>query len=217
MCGDYMFSVIFDMDGTLLDTQRICIPAWEYAGRLQDIKGMGSCIEKVCGMNEIGWTAYIESNYPTLNTAEFKENYRDYIKKNGEVRFMPGAEPLMKFLKDKGVKVALASGTRRATLLGHLKKLSCEDYFDAIVGGDEIENGKPAPDIFLKAAELLCEKPENCFVFEDSANGVRAAVSAGMKCIGIPDVAPLSEEVKSMLFAELNNLGEAMEVLNKII
>lgn len=210
-----MFSVIFDMDGTLLDTQRICIPAWEYAGRLQGIKGMGGCIQKVCGMNEIGWTAHITENYPTLNVAEFKENYRDYIKKNGEIKFMPGAQQLLEFLKDKGVKTALATGTRKATVFSHLKKLDCEDYFDAVVGGDDVINGKPAPDIFLKAAHLIGAKPEECFVFEDSANGVKSAYNAGMKCIGVPDIAKFNDEIKNLLFAELNNLSEAIEVLNK--
>ncbi len=215
--GDFMLSVIFDMDGTLLDTQRICIPAWEYAGRLQNVTGMGGCIEKVCGMNEVGWTAHIVDNYPTLNVSKFKEDYRGYIKQNGTIKFMPGAEELMQFLKEKGIKVALASGTRKATVLSHLKKLNCEDYFDAIVGGDEIKNGKPAPDIFLKAAALIGAKPEECIVFEDSANGIRSAVNAGMKCIGIPDVAKFTEEIKDLLFAELNNLSEATEVLNKYL
>ena len=210
-----MFSVIFDMDGTLLDTQRICIPAWEYAGRLQGIKGMGDCIPKVCGMNEIGLTAHITENYPTLNVPEFKENYRDYIKKNGEIKFMPGAQPLLEFLKDKGVKIALATGTRKSTVFSHLKKLECEDYFDAVVGGDDVINGKPAPDIFLKAAHLIGAKPEECFVFEDSANGVKSAYNAGMKCIGVPDIVKFNDEIKNLLFAELNNLSEAIEVLNK--
>lgn len=215
--GDFMHSVIFDMDGTLLDTQRISIPAWEYVGSLQGISGMGEHVKKIFGMNERGSTEYLVNNFPSLNVPLFKNDYREYIKKHGTVKFMTGAQILMSFLKEKGVKVALASGTRKATVLSHLKKLSCENYFDAIIGGDEVENGKPSPDIFLKAASLIGAKADECFVFEDSPNGVHSAYNAGMKCIGIPDVVEFNDEIKGLLFAELNNLGEAIDLLNKYL
>lgn len=212
-----MFSIIFDMDGTLLDTQRICIPAWEYAGCLQGIEGLGEFVKEIFGMSEMGWTAHLVETYPTLDVPLFKETFRNYIKENGEVKFMPGAQQLLRFLKDNNVKVALASGTRRATVLSHLKRVGIENYFDAIVGGDEIKNGKPAPDIFLKAAELLNAKPDECIVFEDSNNGIKAAHNAGMKCIGIPDIVPIKNEFKKFIFSEINNLAEAIDILKAML
>ena len=65
-----MYSVIFDMDGTLLDTQKICVPAWEYGGKLQGIRGVGDHIYNVCGMNETGWTAHLKTNFPTTSSSE---------------------------------------------------------------------------------------------------------------------------------------------------
>lgn len=212
-----MLSVIFDMDGTLLDTQRICIDAWDYAGNLQGIKNMGSHIYKVCGMNEVGWTGYLSENFPNLDIVLFKKEMREYIVNNLEVKYKQGAEELLTFLKQNNVKIALASGTSRPSINHHLKKVGATDFFDAIVGGGDVKNGKPAPDVFLKAAELIDAKPEECFVFEDSANGIKAAHKAGMKCIGIPDIVSFDEQTKKLLFAHLDNMSEAVELFKKLI
>ena len=91
------------------------------------------------------------------------------------------------------------------------------EYFDAIVGGNEVINGKPAPDIFLLAAERLGVKPCECYVFEDSSNGIKAAYNAGMKPIGVPDIAKLDSETKKFLFAEIGQLDEAIAVFEKMI
>ncbi len=212
-----MFSVVFDMDGTLLDTQRICIPAWEYAGEKQGIKNMGECIYDVCGMNEIGWSKYITDRFPSIDLTAFKENMRRYIIENSKVVFKSGAGELLGFLKANNIKIALASGSSRASIDHHLKEVQATDYFDAIVGGHDVQNGKPAPDIFLLAAEKLGVAPESCFVFEDSANGIRAGHSAGMKCIGVPDIVPFSDDIKKLMLAELGSLSEAIELLKPYI
>lgn len=212
-----MFSVIFDMDGTLLDTQRICVPAWHYAGELQGFKNVGDCIYHVCGMNEKGWTAFLESRYPALDTLSFKRDMRDYIIKNGKVVFRKGAKELLDFLKQNNIKMAIASGSSRQTIDHHLGEVGAAHYFDAIVGGKDIENGKPAPDIFLLAAKLIGAHPKDCFVFEDSENGIKAGFNAGMKCIGFPDIVPFKEETKKLLFAELDDLSKAIEMFKKYL
>lgn len=208
-----MFSVIFDMDGTLLDTQKICIPAWEYAGRQQGIIGAGAHIPNVCGMNLAGSLQYIRDNFPGVDPDKFKEDSRDYINRNGVVRFKTGAEELLDYLKSRGIKIALATGTSKPSVMHHLNEVGATEYFDAIVCGGDVTNGKPAPDIFLLAAEKLGAKPVECFVFEDSPNGVRAAHSAGMKCIGVPDIAPFPKEIKGLMFRELTTLNEAIAIL----
>lgn len=207
-----MFSVIFDMDGTLLDTQSIYIPAWDYVGSRQGVTGMGKHISSVCGMNETGWTNFIITNFPTIDIDLFKKDIQDYLNENLVINFKKGGREILEFLKQNGVKIAVASGSSRGTVEHHLNEVGVLDFFDAIVCGSEVENGKPAPDIFLKAAELLGEKPENCFVFEDSENGIKSGVSARMKCIGIPDVAPFSEEIKKLMFACLDDLAQAIPI-----
>lgn len=208
-----MFSVIFDMDGTLLDTQSISIPAWDYVGGQQGVKNMGKCISSVCGMNEDGWTNFIITNFPTIDIDLFKKGIRDYLAENLVIKFKKGGLEILKFLKQNNVKIGLASGSSRSTVEYNLNEVGVLNFFDAIVCGSEVENGKPAPDIFLKTAELLGEKPENCFVFEDSENGIKSGLGARMKCIGIPDVAPFPEKTKKLMFACLDDLAQAIPIL----
>lgn len=212
-----MFSVIFDMDGTLLDTQRICVTAWEYAGRLQGFKGLGEYVYDLCGANEKGWTKYLVDHCPDIDVPRFKKEFRDYIKKYGKVAYMPGAYELLEFLRENNIKMALASGSSRETIEHHLNAVGATHYFSAFVGGKDVENGKPAPDIFLKAAELIGAKAEDCFVLEDSPQGIMAGYSAGMKCIGIPDIAKFSEEIRKKEYAELGSIEEAIEIFTKLM
>ncbi len=212
-----MLSVIFDMDGTLLDTQRICIEAWNYAGALQGFENTGSSIKNVCGMNETGWTNYLIENFKGLDADAFKAEAFKYIEKNGKIEFKKGAPELLAFLKEYNVKLAIASGSSRSTVISHLTEVNAVQLFDVIVGGDEVVNGKPQPDIFLLAAERLGVNPEECFVFEDSSNGIKAGYRAGMKCIGIPDIAPFDEEAKSIMLKELPSFLEGIELIKKYI
>ena len=210
-----MFSVIFDMDGTLLDTQRIFIPAWEYAGRLQGIKGLGEHVKNVSGMNIIGWTKYLNDTFPSLDADRFNKEMRQYAVDNQVVRFKSGAEKLLNYLKDRKIKIGLASGSSRESVDHHLKEIDALKYFNVTLSSQEVKNGKPAPDIFLETAKRLGANPEDCFVFEDSLNGIKAAVAAGMKCIGVPDIVDFDDEVKKSLFAELKSLDEAIEIFEK--
>lgn len=210
-----MFSVIFDMDGTLLDTQRICGPAWEYAGLLQGICGVGAHLKNVCGMNNYGSDKYLTDNFPGIDVKKFKDDARQYIQENGIVTLKKGAGELIDFLKANGIKIGLASGTSRPSVMHHLNEVDIADAFDAMVCGTEVENGKPAPDIFLKTAQLLGTSPEDCFVFEDSENGIIAAHKAGMKCIGVPDMVQFSGQVRALMFKELVSLDEAIPIFEK--
>ncbi len=211
-----MFSVIFDMDGTLLDTQRPYITAWEWAGEKQGYKNFGRYIPDVCGMNETGVRAFIKERQPEIDVDKFRADVRQYMHDNLVVRFKDGAKELLDYLKARGVKIALATGTSRPSAEHHLKEVGILEKFDAIVCGTEVQNGKPAPDIFLKTAELMGVKPADCFVFEDSENGILAGVRAGMKCIGVADVRPFSEDIKKIMYKELEKISEAIEIFQKL-
>lgn len=205
-----MISVIFDMDGTLLDTQSVFVHVWDRAGQEQGFENMGRCIPDVCGTNDEGWRAYLKTNFPTLDVDRFRVDAQRYTDEMMVVRYKDGAKELLDFLKSKGVKLALASGSSHKSISHHLNEVGATHYFDVVVGGMDVKNGKPAPDIFLLAAEKLGEAPENCIVVEDSANGIKGAAAAGMRCIGIPDVVAFPREIKNILFAEFCSLKEAL-------
>ena len=212
-----MFSVIFDMDGTLLDSQGIYIPAWDYAGENQGVSGMGKHILTVCGMNEKGWTDYLIKNSKDLDIAKFKGAVRYFLNVNDKTKLKKGAMELLQFLKANNIKMAVASGSETASVIERLKEVGALNYFDAFTGGSDVKNGKPAPDIFLRAASLIDAKPEECFVFEDSVNGILAGTKASMKCIGVPDIVRFPDEIKKILFAELDDLSQGIPLLKKYI
>ena len=207
---------ISDMDGTLFDTQKIFVPAWDIVGEKYGFKNMGKHIPAVCGVNPKGSDEYLKNNFPGLDTVAFKSDVKDYVEKNMVVKFMSGAPELLGYLKNRGIKVALATGTSRKSTESHLEEMGLADYFDATVCGNEIVNGKPAPDVFLKAAELLGAEPEDCFVFEDSLNGLKAAFAANMKGIGVPDVVEFTDEDRKIMYAEIKSLDEAIEIFEKL-
>ncbi len=212
-----MFSVIFDMDGTLLDTQRICITAWDWAGERQDFNNVGRCIPDVCGKNAVGWTKYLKDNFPTMDVERFSKDAREYIVEHLVVKYKTGGEELLKFLKANKVKMAIASGSSRESIEHHLNAVGGTNFFDVIVPGTAVENGKPAPDIFLLAAQKMGVDPKDCYVLEDSPNGIIAGHSAGMNCIGIPDIVEFNAETKALLTAEFLNMKEALNFFEKMI
>ena len=208
--------VIFDMDGTLLDTQKIYMPAWKYAGDIQGFPNMDKTALLLCGTNEIGWTNFLKEHFPTLDIEKFKSDAHIYVNENITIKYKDGVKETLDFLKEKGIKLGLASGTSRKNALFRLDTVNATHYFDATVCGNEVKNGKPAPEIFLKAAELLGASPNECIVFEDSDNGIKSAFNAGMKVIGIPDVKPFSQDIKAMLFAEFDTMDKAIKLLEEM-
>lgn len=212
-----MFSVIFDMDGTLTDTQSVCIHAWDYAGELQGFKNAGESIKYVCGMNKEGWEAYLAEHYEGIDLLAFDKAMREYIINSGIPELKKGAKELLEFLKQNGVRMAVASGSAKYEIDWKLGETGILHYFEAFAGGDDVERCKPAPDVFLLAAERLGVKPEDCFVFEDASLGIKAGHTAGMKCIGVADVVPFTDEAKSLMFKELNSLEEAIPILKEYL
>ena len=212
-----MFSVIFDMDGTLLDTQKICVLGWEYAGRIQGFEGVGEHLKNVCGMNRLGSDKYLADTFPTLDVAKFRNDEREFYKENMVVQYKKGAKEILDFLKENGIKIGLASGTSRPSVEHHLNEVGATNYFDAIVCGTDVKNGKPAPDVFLEAAKIMGVEPCDCYIFEDSDNGIIAGYKAGMKCIGVPDMVDFKPETKKMMEYELETIDQAIEKLKFLI
>ena len=209
------FGVIFDMDGTLIDTQRIYVEAWERAGKLQGIDGLGSYVKYVCGLKHEDSMRFAKTRHPELDTEKFFKDYYPYAQEHKSIALLPGVEKLLTFLRDNNIPMAIASSSSMDEVRDSLTRCGIIEYFSVIVSGDDVKNGKPAPDIFLLAAEKLGTPPAECFVFEDSPNGVRAADSAGMRCFGIPDVAEFTEEIRAISYAIVTAIDNAIPYLEE--
>ena len=135
-----------------------------------------------------------------------------YIEENG-IEAKSGAKHFLSCVKQKGLKLALATATPPERAERYLKKLDLYKYFDEIVCSSMVANGKPEPDIYLLAAEKLGLKPCECLALEDSHNGIKSASSAGCKTVMVPDLDGASDEEKPLLYAVADGLAEVEKLL----
>lgn len=214
-----MRAVVFDMDGILFDTERLCQDSWIAVAEEKGLPGMEEVFVQCIGRNandskRIVMNAYGEHfDYQTFRE-ETSVWYWDYVKKNG-LPVMPGAEQLLKWLKEHGWIVGLASSTRRPTVLRNLELSGFSDYFSAVITGDMVEHSKPLPDIYLIACRELEVQPEEAYAIEDSPNGIRSAHAAGMKALMVPDMLKPDEEMWRLSFRIMENLDQVLEFFVK--
>ena len=181
-------AVIFDMDGVLIDSEPFHLVVNEKIFVNLGINLNEDEYQSFIGTTHKDMWTTIKNRYnlpqsvPELVNMQVSGNI-DYIKKE-EIEEINGITDLLTKIAHENIKIGIASSSPTEVIELVINKLGISHYFSAIVGGEEIKNGKPKPDIFIKAARNLKVSPTNCIVIEDSKNGVRAAKSAGMKCIG---------------------------------
>ena len=181
-------AIIFDMDGTLLESTEADFKAWEKTCKSYDKVLTYELYQPLLGIrsadvirNYLGFAD--ETDVKRVMKEKF-DNFVDYVNEH-PVKPVTGAADFLKSLSSFGVKIGLATSSRQEKTMLLLTRLNLLQYFDAIVTGEQVNKSKPEPDIFLKAAGELQVSPDLCLVFEDGPIGVAAAKSAGMKCIAI--------------------------------
>ena len=199
-----MEAFIFDKDGVLIETFDLHFKSHsmvlaEFGVKLKKedlIKRYGMKITEILKdiMREHGKN--ISETTAKRMAAKKVKTYVELAEKR--LKLLPGVGEFLKFLKNKGYKIGLASSDSKITLQQFLRLTKTEKFFDTNIGGDEIKKGKPNPEIFLKCAKKLKVKPEECIVIEDSVHGIEAAKRAGMKCIAVATGQTSREELQKM-------------------
>jgi beta-phosphoglucomutase len=192
---------LFDLDGVIVDTAVFHFQAWRrLAQKLggdfteeqnEQLKG----VSRVDSLNKI-----IEWTGATVSDEEFQslmveknEWYLELVQGLGPQDALPGALNFLQTAYDQGIKIALGSASKNAPMI--LEKLGITPLFTAIIDGNNVVNGKPHPEVFLKGAEALGLEPSECVVFEDSIAGVQAAKTGGMSSVGIGDAETLQADI----------------------
>ena len=187
-----MKAVIFDMDGVIIDSEPIHLKV-----DIETMKVLGCNIsieelEKYVGATNEYMFADIKKNYNISKSIEEIINYKVEKTKQkiiqSDLEPIEGIRELLTELKKKNIPAAIASSSPKDFINVVVSKFKLQEYFKYIVSGEEVANGKPAPDVYLETAKKLGIYPKDCTVIEDSKNGVLAAKVAGMRCIGFQNV-----------------------------
>lgn len=186
-------AVLWDMDGTLVDSE----PYWLLSEKNLAAEHSKEWTEQD-GLDLVGMSLYDSSKIiksklaSELHPDEIMHNLTDSVVSHlqREIPWRPGALELLSELKKKGVKTALVTMSLRRMALAVADSVGFE-AFDVVVAGDDVRNGKPHPEPYLKAAELLGVEPQDCIAFEDSITGLRSAEAAGTRAVGIENIVPI--------------------------
>ena len=208
--------VILDLDGLILDTERPSIPVWLQAG-----KAFGLEVKEETAFRAIGITGEdirklvrdeYGTDFPCETFLDLLDRLVDEEFEKG-IALRPGFMVLLECLNMKKIPYAVATSSSRKYAFWKLEKAGLSDRFPLLVGGDEVENGKPAPDIFLKAAALLNLKPAECIGFEDSVAGLRGLHDAGIRPVFVKDIVEPPDDVLTRVWRRYWDLAEAADDL----
>ncbi|MFH0843385.1 MAG: beta-phosphoglucomutase [Bacteroidota bacterium] len=209
---------IFDLDGVIVDTAKYHFLAWKkLADQLsirftendnEKLKGVSrlDSLEIILGIGKLHLTGEMKRKYAQLKN----EWYVGYISRITPDEILPGSLEFINELKAAGIRTALGSASKNTPMI--LERLGMKNMFDAVADGNTVKRAKPDPEVFLTAARMISVNPGDCVVFEDAVAGVRAALSAGMTCVGIGSDRILKEA--HYIVSGLNEMN--LEKLNKI-
>lgn len=213
-----MNTILFDMDGTLFDTEKHYQWAWRKA--IADA-GYELDASEVLKLRSLG---------APYNVAQFQEWFGeevDYraIRQEGvdlmkdmlahEIPLKPQVPQTLEKLRQMGYSMAVVTATAQEQAVSNLKLAGLLPFFDHVISASMVKRGKPAPDVYLYACEVLGVQPENCYAVEDSPNGVMSAHAAGCRTIMIPDLSQPDAELSRLLYRKLDTFGELINILKK--
>ena len=214
--------IIFDMDGVLIDSERQSNEGWLWAAGQLGVDMPMWLIDSFKGAPAELCCKFFDDYYKgAIDYWEAKELRTQHVYKIRETEGIPvkkGVKDIFEYIRNNGLKCAVATSTRRESAEKTLHEIGVWDYLDAVVYGDEVERGKPEPDIFLRAAKAIGVNPSEAVVVEDSINGIKAGYAADMRVVHIPDTIAIDDDIRKLTYmvcADLNGLIDVVESINK--
>lgn len=211
-------AVLFDMDGLMIDTESLSTEAFINSAKAQGYNMTKEETLKVLGFTKASiyqfWIDYFQGT--NVDGKKLVDDHYEYIENvlyTVGPEKMPYVEELLKYLREDNYKIAVASSSDTADIKNNLEKTKLEKYIDEIASGAEVENGKPAPDVFLLAAERLGVDAKDCLILEDSKAGIKAGKASGAMVFMVPDMFTVDKECEDTADRILTNLGEVIEIL----
>ncbi|WP_370808307.1 HAD family hydrolase [Eubacterium ramulus] len=213
-----MNTILFDMDGTLFDTEKHYQWAWRKA--IADA-GYELDASEVLKLRSLG---------APYNVAQFQEWFGEEVDYRAirqervdlmkdmlahEIPLKPQVPQTLEKLRQMGYSMAVVTATAQEQAVSNLKLAGLLPFFDHVISASMVKRGKPAPDVYLHACEVLGVQPENCYAVEDSPNGVMSAHAAGCRTIMIPDLSQPDAELSRLLYRKLDTFGELINILKK--
>ena len=211
-------AVLFDMDGLMVDTESLSTEAFINSAKAQGYNMTKEETLKVLGFTKANiyqfWIDYFQGT--NVDGKKLVDDHYEYIENvlyTVGPEKMPYVEELLKYLRENNYKIAVASSSDTSDIKNNLEKTKLEKYIDEIASGAEVENGKPAPDVFLLAAKRLGVDPKDCLILEDSKAGIKAGKASGAMVFMVPDMFTVDKECEDTADRILTNLGEVIEIL----
>lgn len=212
--------VVFDVDGVLFDSERLMHQVWKEVGAEMGWSQPGEdYLEFVGNGRSIIYEKMLSFYGPDFPKEEFlqrcSQRLQEQMEQNG-VPLKPGVRTLLDFLQSRGIPMALATSTAMVRTRPRMEIAGLTGYFQAMITGDQIQNGKPHPDIYLTACRALGTDPKHTLAVEDSRNGILSASAAGMPVVMVPDMIPPTAELEALLWRRLSSLDELYQELNPL-
>ena len=210
-------AVIFDMDGLLMDSEGVGLEVLHECAMRQGIDIPLDRIRQTLGSSAPAITEFYLQFYPTLDAPQLFQDFRaamHELARQGKIPLKKGARELLVCLRERGIPCAVASSSSLQSIRVYLENAGVLGDFAALISCGQGIASKPAPDIFLTAAEALHAAPESCLVLEDSINGVKAGRAAGMTVFMIPDLIPYTDDLAPYCDAVLPDLAAVIPRLS---
>lgn len=212
-------AVVFDMDGVIFDSERLVLLCWEKVAERHHIEGITEVMTACIGTTKVRTEEIVSDHYGEdfpydAFSKEASALFHEIADRDG-LPVKRGVRELLDYLHEQEIPLAVASSTRLEVVSQELKQAGLYEYFQIVMGGDQLRRSKPEPDIYLMACDKLGIKPAQAYAIEDSYNGIRSAYSAGMKPIMVPDILPPTEEMREKSVAVLDDLQQVRKWFDK--